>query len=117
MKIPAMIRRELVFSIGYQGALVRAGFFNQSQEILTRVPFDVQFNVGKGFEAGSQVVGILSLDMPLVRSGMNGDALNAKCYESLGKIHDIGVIATAGVSQQGNFIEVDAEICHRENKG
>jgi len=50
--------------------------------------------------------------MTLVWARVHSNTLDSMIYTQLGMVSYAGVIAFSGVSQQGNFIEIDTQSCH-----
>jgi hypothetical protein len=50
--------------------------------------------------------------MPLVRAGMNGDAVGAEMFAVKCRLHYIGPFSTACIAQGGYFVDVNTEFDH-----
>src|SRR5699024_9578804 len=75
-----------------------------------RVAFDVVFHPVAG-QAG-QGAHVLGPDVALVRARMHGDAAATGIHAHAGRGAYIGLVLAAGVAQQGDLVEIDAEKGH-----
>ena len=51
--------------------------------------------------------------MALIRAGMDGNTIGARCNAESGKFTDRGVIGVARVANQGDLVEIDTKSDHR----
>lgn len=113
--VPAMVGGEGVGVVGDEGALVGAGLGDDFEVVAEeRVAFDVEFaaDVGGFVEQQAQVVDVGGADVAAVGSGMDGDAVGADVEGEAGGFGDAGDLAEAGIAEQGDFVDVDAELGH-----
>jgi hypothetical protein len=109
-----MVRGQLVQRIRHQGDLV--GFHLQYQIdefFLAAVAFDIEFRMDDRPERPD----ISIADMPLVRPGMDRDAVSAKCLDVHRGLPDIRVIAAPGIAQRGDLVDIDGEPGHGSKVG
>ena len=50
--------------------------------------------------------------MALIWARVHGNTLNALINTELGVVNYTGETTLSGISQQGNFIEIDTQSCH-----
>ncbi len=106
--IPAVIAGQLSGSIGHQGALVRRVGHNQVEKFRRRIAFDVELGCHDLAQGGH----IVEPDMALIGPGMHCNTLGAKCFAILRYLNEVGQIASARISQQCHFIDVDGKPYH-----
>lgn len=59
-----------------------------------------------------QFVYVATGDMAFVRTRVHRDASDAELDETRGEVEQIGIVPAAGIAQQSQFVEVNAEFGH-----
>ena len=103
--IPSCIGGDRLRRVWNQGHLVRFHFLNEQQEILAGVPFDIEFRCYLLGEFNN----VRIANMSFIRPRMHCNSLGSKLFAKLCHLNNIGVVATACISEGGDFIYVYGE--------
>ena len=105
---PTRVAGEHVRRIWNKGDLLGLHFADHSDKVVARVAFDVEFGVDHATQIAQVGVG----DVTRIGPRVDRNAIRPKRLNALGCQCHIGFVSTAGVTQGGNFVDVDAEACH-----
>ena len=94
--------------VGNQGHLVGDDLVHQVHEGRDRVAFDVEF----GRDEGTDDPDVAVADVPLVRPGVDGDALGAEALAVEGGFRHVGHVAAARVAQGCHLVDIYAQSSH-----
>ena len=111
---PAVVAGELVFTVGDKGALVQRQaacqqVMHKAHQVLKGIAFDVELAAGPVFHHGGNLEHIITSDVALVGSWVNGDALCARLKAQAGCANHVGNTEVARVAQQRNLVDVDRQ--------
>lgn len=108
-KVPAMIARNGVGVIGHKSALGRMNAFRELHQSMERISFDVILTTREVCDNSRDFGDIIPPDMPLVGSGMNGNA-GSSCLQTDSCCTDNARnIDFTRVSQRGHLIDIDTQ--------
>ena len=82
-------------------------------DLMKGVAFDIEFDRWSGSEHFRQVQNVTAANMALVRTRMDGYPVGTSIQRNGGKSHDIRDADGAGITQQGDLVDVDAQFCHQ----
>ena len=84
-------------------------FFNELKKFFGGVSFDVEF----GGNVGRQIQNVGVANVSFIGSWVYGNALCSKTLAVQRYLQYIGVVATSGISEGGNFVDIDREFGRR----
>jgi len=118
-QIKSVVGGELIVAVRHQGALVGEGFFHQRHQSRIAasccsegIALDIEFKARMFLHQRRQVANIAGADMTLIRTRVDGDAVGPGINAELSEGGCRRVISVAGIADQGNLVEVDAQLDH-----
>ena len=107
--IPAGIGREGVGRVGHQRDLRGNDLQHQIDERRHGVALDVEFGCKHPFQGTHVVVA----DVPRIGPRMDRDAVGAEALDVESGPHDVGTVAAARIADDGNLVDIDTQLCHK----
>ena len=110
--IPAMVRGRGLGGIGNQGCLVGPNDVDQFEKIGDRIALDVELDgvVVLRRQHGRQFGHVATPDVALVGARVDRNAVGARVDHRPRRIEDAGPSGIALIAQQGDLVEIDAQI-------
>ena len=106
---PAVVAGGLVRAVGYQRGLVGLELAHKIHQVVKGVAFDVEFAARPVAHHGGQFMHIMAPDVPLVRTGVHGDATGTGHEAQLRSAQHTGYTERAGISQQSDLVHIDRQ--------